>query len=94
MTIPGKVQTYLAAGVPLLAMLDGEGARVIEEARAGLVAPAGDSAVLAERVLELCAMTDDQRRAMGANGRAYCQREFDRAHLVTQLETWLSEVAA
>jgi colanic acid biosynthesis glycosyl transferase WcaI len=94
MTIPGKVQTYLAAGVPLLAMLDGEGARVIEESGAGLVAPAGDSAALAERVLELSTMTEEQRRGMGANGIAYSRREFDRATLVSQLETWLSEVAA
>ena len=39
MTVPGKVQSYLAAGVPLIGMLDGEGAKVIEESGAGLVAP-------------------------------------------------------
>jgi colanic acid biosynthesis glycosyl transferase WcaI len=50
MTIPGKVQSYLAAGIPILAMLDGEGARVIEELGAGLVCPAGDGNALAERI--------------------------------------------
>ena len=50
MTIPGKVQSYLAAGVPLLGMLDGEGARVIEKAEAGLTCPAGGGAELADRI--------------------------------------------
>jgi hypothetical protein len=40
MTIPGKVQSYLQAGIPVVAMLDGEGARVIE-ARAGFDMCAG-----------------------------------------------------
>ncbi len=47
MTIPGKVQSYLAAGRPLLGMLDGEGAELIERGGAGLVCRAGDSTGLA-----------------------------------------------
>lgn len=93
MTIPGKVQTYLAAGVPVLAMLDGEGARIIEESGAGLVAPAGNSAALARHVVTLAAMSEVERKAMGDAAVAYSQREFDRSGLVTQLETWLVEVA-
>jgi colanic acid biosynthesis glycosyl transferase WcaI len=94
MTIPGKVQTYLAAGVPLLGMLDGEGARVIEESGAGLVAPAGDSAALARNVVALAATSEAERRSMGARGIDYSRREFDRGTLVSQLEAWLGEVAA
>ena len=47
MTIPGKVQAYLASGIPLLGMLDGEGARVIVESGAGFACTAGDGAGLA-----------------------------------------------
>ena len=93
MTIPGKVQSYLAAGLPLLGMLDGEGARVIEEAGAGLVCAAGDAQALAGRVEHLAEMSAAERAAMGARGRAYCQREFDRATLISRLETWFAEVA-
>ena len=57
MTIPGKVQSYLATGRPLLGMLDGEGARVIEEAGAGLVARSGDGRGLARNIEALAAMT-------------------------------------
>lgn len=93
MTIPGKVQTYLASGVPLLAMLNGEGARIIEEAGAGLTCPAGSGALLAERVRELMALSAEQRAAMGEKGQEYCSREFDRDKLMSSLETWMSELA-
>lgn len=94
MTIPGKVQAYLAAGKPLLAMLDGEGARVVTEAGAGHVAPAGDSAALAKQALALAAAEAPERAAMGRRAQAYCRREFDRATLITQLEVWLQQAKA
>jgi colanic acid biosynthesis glycosyl transferase WcaI len=94
MTIPGKVQAYLAAGRPLLAMLDGEGARVIEQAQAGLIAPAGDAAALAEQALALAALPAAERQAMGTRAQAFCRREFDRATLIGRLERWFVETAA
>jgi len=93
MTIPGKVQTYLATGLPLIGMLDGEGARVIEEAGAGFVCPSGDGRALANRVTRLAELPPSERVAMGARGVAYSQREFDRDRLLTQLEGWMREVA-
>lgn len=94
MTIPGKVQSYLAAGKPLLAMLDGEGGRVIEEAGAGLVSPAGDGAKLAVQVQRLMAMDARARSAMGRRGADYGRRQFDRRLLVDALERWIDETRA
>ena len=94
LTIPGKVQTYLAAGLPVLGMLDGEGARVIEESGGGLVAPAGNSELLASRVEHLLGLPADELAAMGARGRAYCQREFGRELVISRLEEGLIELAA
>lgn len=91
MTIPGKVQSYLAAGKPLLAMLDGEGSRVIQEAEAGLVAPAGDGEALAAQVRRLMALDAKARMEMGRNGTAYGHREFDRQQMVDALENWIAE---
>ena len=93
LTIPGKVQSYLGAGVPILGMLDGEGARIIEESGAGLVCPAGDSRQLAEIVCKLAKKSPQERAMMGARGRAYCDREFNRAVLVEKLEAWMAELA-
>lgn len=92
MTIPGKVQSYLAAGVPILAMLDGEGARVVKEAGAGFVCPAGDGLALAGQVMCLFNTPAAERAAMGARGRAYAAREFNRARLVDRLEQELADL--
>lgn len=94
MTIPGKVQTYLASGVPIVAMIDGEGARVIIEAGAGLVCPSGAGDLLAERVTALMALTPDERAAMGARGRSYCRKEFGRDVVFSRLDDDLRELVS
>jgi len=91
MTIPGKVQSYLMAGIPLLGMLDGEGANVIREAQAGLTCDAGDSKGLAEAVQALAAMPLEERRQLGMNGRRYAEHEFSRTQLIDRLESMLAE---
>lgn len=91
MTIPGKVQSYLMAGIPLVGMLDGEGAAVIRDANAGMTCDAGDSLGLANAVMALAAMQGDERRQLGFNGRAYAEKEFGRAALMNRLEILLNE---
>jgi len=85
LTVPSKVQAYLAAGRPLLAALDGEGARVVEEAGAGLCVPAEDAAALADAVLRMAAMPPDALAAMGARGRAYYLEHFAPDRLARRL---------
>jgi len=93
LTIPGKVQSYLMSSIPLIGMLDGEGASVIREAQAGLTCPAGDSVGLAQAVLKLSAMTKEERLLLGKNGHAYAKQEFDRKTLMDRLEGFFHEVA-
>ena len=94
MTIPGKVQAYLASGIPLLGMLDGEGARVIAESGAGFACAAGDGAGLERIVARMADLSESQREAMGLSGRDYGRREFDRDTLIDRLCGWLEEAAA
>ncbi len=92
LTIPGKIQSYLACGRPVIGMLDGEGAKVLQESGAALVGPAGDSGTLADNVLALYRQSHEKRQLMGQSGREYYLRHFERNHLMSQLEQWLSEV--
>ena len=93
-TIPGKVQAYLTTGLPILGMLNGEGARVLEESGAGRTCAAGDAEGLARRIRELAALTPAERLEMGRRGQAYSRREFGRAAAVDRLEGWLAEIGA
>jgi glycosyltransferase involved in cell wall biosynthesis len=84
-TVPSKVQAYLAAGRPILASLNGEGARLVTMAGAGLAVPAEDGVALADAVLALYRMSPEQREAMGARGRACYRRHFAHEMLVDRL---------
>jgi colanic acid biosynthesis glycosyl transferase WcaI len=89
MTIPGKLQSYLAAGVPIVAMLNGEGADVVRRAGAGVTCAAGDGTGLADAVLHLASLTDAQRAEMGRNALAVSTSEFDRERQIARIERWL-----
>lgn len=89
LTIPGKLQSYLASGIPILAMLDGEGATVVKNSNSGLTCPAGDPAGLASAVLALSRMSKEDLDTMGRNGKHLSATEFDRRMLIDRLERWL-----
>lgn len=93
MTIPGKVQSYLAAGRPIVGMLDGEGADVILRAGAGLVCQAGDGVALAATIKRFAQLPIVERQRMGELGRAYAHAEFDRKMLMTRLLNFFGEAA-
>ncbi len=75
--IPSKIQAYLAAGKPILAALDGEGAQIIEKAGAGFSSPAEDAIALAQNIERLYAMPLEDRELLGASGRAYFLQHFE-----------------
>ncbi len=91
LTVPGKVQSYLASGKPILAMLDGEAREVVERAGAGLAIAAGDAAGLAAAIRQMVAMPPTQLAEMGRAGRTFALANYDRDMLVARLEGWMLE---
>ena len=85
MTVPNKIQAYLASGRPIIACLNGEGARLVVEAGAGIATPAEDGQALADTILRLYQLSPEERNKMGENGRHYYQEHFDHDHLVDEL---------
>lgn len=85
LTVPSKVQAYLAAGKPILGALDGEGARVVVESGAGLAVAAEDADALARAVVRMAEMSPDEREAMGRKGCAYYHSHFSPSVLAERL---------
>ena len=90
-TIPSKVQPYLACGRPIAAALDGEGSRVIHESGGGVTVPAGDADALAEVVLKMYEMPKSDLERMGRLSREYSQSHFERNMLLDKLDRWMKE---
>lgn len=92
LTIPGKVQSYLACGKPVIAMLDGEGAKVIEEAGAGFSCPASDALKLASIVKRVASMDQSDLQKLGDQGKKYYESEFERSIAISRAEAMFVEV--
>jgi glycosyltransferase involved in cell wall biosynthesis len=84
-TVPSKVQAYLAAGRPIIASLDGEGARVVTEAGAGVACPAEDAKALADAVIRLRDAPPEEREQMSQRGLCYYEKNFEPKLLATRL---------
>lgn len=90
MTIPGKLQSYLAAGMPVIAALNGEGAEIVRNAKAGFIGPAGNAVELARSVYKMAELPKSERQAMGRNGLKFSQNSFDRKMIINMVEDYLS----
>ena len=77
MTVPAKIQSYMACGKPIIAALDGEGAKIVLEAGAGVASPAEDAMSLAANIIYLKDLTKEQLNKMGQDGYKYYQRNFE-----------------
>ena len=93
LTIPSKLQSYLACGKPVLASLDGEGAKVVEQSRSGFAVPAEDASQLARAAIQLYESSPESQANMGANGRKYFEEHFERERLIDRLEAMFAKAA-
>jgi glycosyltransferase involved in cell wall biosynthesis len=85
LTIPSKIQSYLACGRPILASINGEGKSVIEESNSGVVAPAETPFQLAEAAINMSNSSELQLKEMGINARRYFDENFERSILLNRL---------
>lgn len=90
LTIPSKIQSYLACAKPIVSALDGEGARVVKESGAGFDCPAEDPERLAAAVLRMKALSSEERAQMGESARRYFDTNFNREMLLDRLESILA----
>ena len=84
-TIPSKLQSYLAAGKPIIASCNGEPAKVVNNANGGIACPAGDANALAEAVLKLYKMPTEERARIGKNGQEYFETHYRLQNRVKEL---------
>jgi colanic acid biosynthesis glycosyl transferase WcaI len=92
MTIPGKLQSYLASGIPVLAMLNGEGAKIVRSSGAGISIPAGEGLRLAAAVREMKSLNNTELLRMGQAGLCLSKEEFNREKLIAKLLLWLEHL--
>ena len=83
-TIPAKLQSYMACGMPILAVACGETERIIKEANCGYCSEIGNVEELKETIIKMKESQDLSK--MGQNSLDYCKKHFDRSILLSFIE--------
>ena len=84
--VPARLQTYMSAARPVLAMIGCGGADIIGESKCGYAVPAGDSAALIRIIKEKVLTNREAFNQMGKNGRAYYERNYRMDMCIDNLE--------
>ena len=84
LTLPGKVQSYMAAGKPIIGAIDGEAQFIISEANCGYAVPANDYMALANSVRDMCMSLGLDE--MGRKSREYYLNKFTKKSVLKQFE--------
>ena len=85
-TIPAKLQSYMACGMPVIASAGGETERIIGEAECGICCKVGDERELASAIRRL--MRSDMI-CMGQHSLDYCRAHFDKSKLMDEMESYI-----
>ncbi len=87
LTLPGKIQSYMAVGKPIIGAIDGEAAEVIREAHCGFCGKAEDAD---ELVYNICQFREEKdRQQMGENAITFYKNNFSKSIFMDRLESIL-----
>ena len=89
-TIPGKLQSYLACGKPIIGALDGIGNKIISESNSGFASEAEDHELLANNILSLYKLSKAEKEKLSNNALTYFDKNFNKQHLLERLEEILN----
>ena len=91
LTVPAKLQSYMAASKPIVTMLNGEGSKIVNEANCGLTASAGDFRKLAQNIYQLSELSQEKLKFMASNSKDYFLRHFTKDKCINHLVTLIEE---
>ena len=91
LTTPGKVQSYMASGKPIVTMLNGEGNSIIKDANCGFCANASDYKKLAVNIMNASNLSSQKLKEYGNNGRKYYETNFKKKIIIDKFCDLLSE---
>ena len=84
-TLPGKVQTYMAAGKPIIGAINGETRRIIEEAECGYCGKAEHPKELAYNVLKFIKCNDKMN--LGILAKRYYDKQFTKSAFMKKMQS-------
>ena len=87
-TIPAKLQSYMACGMPIIASAEGETERVIKKSNCGVCCKIGDVDGLSDCIRKLA---DQDISKMADNSRKYFEKYFNKQNLMDEMDTFFNK---
>ncbi len=85
LTVPAKMQAYMANGKPILAMINGDANELITEVGCGISIPASCPEALVEAIKALKSKSKEELNAMGERGRRFCEENYSKTKILDNL---------
>lgn len=86
MTIPAKLQSYMACGMPILAVAEGETERILKEANCGMSIPIGKEEYMTDTIKKYINADDYLLTKQGRNSKEYFEANFNKKKLMDYIE--------
>lgn len=91
LTVPAKIQAYMASGKIILGMINGEANQLINESGCGYAVAAADYKALSDKAIALRNLNLSERQVMEAQAKNYYQKHFSKPMLFQKLEDLLKD---
>lgn len=89
LTVPARIQTYMACAKPILGLISGEASYLIHDAQCGYVAKSEDLESFVGNVLKMESLSLKERKCMGDNAALYYNRNFQKELQLRRLKELL-----
>lgn len=92
MTVPAKLQTYMACGIPIIGCVSGEGKRIIEESHAGIVSEEISVDGLVNACYKYLNLSKEEYYELCKKSLEYGYDNFNKIELINRLEKIMDDI--
>lgn len=85
LTVPAKLQAYMANGRPIVAMINGDANKLIKDINCGVSVPASSPQALVCALRQLKSLKVEEREQMGKRAKTYCEKHFNKKIILDNL---------
>lgn len=91
MTIPAKLQSCMACGIPIIAAIDGEAQSIIKEAECGMCCDSGDAIALSDNIMKFKEAKSDEKEKYADKAMEYYDKYFNKQMLLEKINKYFNK---
>lgn len=91
MTIPAKLQSYMACGIPIIASASGETDEIIKMSNSGLCGAPDNVEELVNNIIKLSDKSKQELKQLGNNARIYCEEHFNKDTILNSMDKYFDD---